>query len=147
MEESELMDLSLQDYVTCALQSPEVFGNTEKFKKWISPEFLLRYTVASAILTDYAADPSELSLLYFDQDDEQSGGNYLLGPPSYTGMMEHFARNLNIQHHRRVTVIDADQRDDLVHVTTESGHVYRAQCVVCTAPLVCSSETVVALLL
>lgn len=101
---------------------------------------LIAWNVTSRTGAEYAADPDELSLRWFGNEDELSGPDVLL-PGGYTQLSHHLARNLNIQQDTEVTHIS--YHDSEVRIVTSQATL-TADRVIVTVPLgVLKAETIV----
>ncbi len=101
---------------------------------------LLQWCVAGAIGSEYAADPDELSLRWFGNEDEFDGPDLIL-PGGYRQLVDHVARDLTIKLGAEVTRIAHD--DSGVRVET-SQEVIEADRVIVTVPLgVLKADTIV----
>jgi polyamine oxidase len=92
---------------------------------------LLAWNVRSSIVTEYAADPDDLSLKWFGSEG-QLGGPDLILPGGYNELAQHLARGLDIRRGTEVTRIAHDGEG--VHVDTSQGPV-AADRVIVTVPL------------
>jgi monoamine oxidase len=99
------------------------------------------------ISDDYAADLDELSLCYWDQDDEFNGCDGIIRKEGYAPLLAALSKGLNIVLNQPVASIQQVSAKDGHHegvcVTCSSGAQFRGQQVVCTLPLgVLKSRTV-----
>lgn len=92
---------------------------------------VVRARITAEVEHDYAADLQDLSLYYFNQDEELLGGDALL-PQGFDRVLEPLAKNLKIQLREVVQSIDYSKPE--VVIRTNKG-VYRAAAVICTLPL------------
>lgn len=92
---------------------------------------LLAWNVTSRTAGEYAADPDELSLRWFGNEEELGGPDVLL-PGGYTQLSQHLARGLDIKQDTEVTRISYD--DTHVRIETSQGTM-TADRVIVTVPL------------
>ncbi len=92
---------------------------------------LIAWAVRSIVVTDYAADPAQLSLAWFGYGGEFAGPN-LIFPGGYAQLVRHLARGLTVRLGTEVTRIAYDSAQ--VHVATSLGPVV-ADRVIVTVPL------------
>lgn len=88
--------------------------------------------VISEIEHDYAANASDMSLWYWDQDKE-FGGDDLIFPNGYSELTTHLAEGLDIRLKQSVTNID--YANNSVTITTTAGTNYSSSYAVVTVPL------------
>jgi polyamine oxidase len=92
---------------------------------------VVRWILDSSIVTEYAADPDELSLAGYHQEGGYEGDSVLF-PDGYARMPEYLARDLDVRLGRRVTLIEYG--GDGVTVTTDRG-AFDADRAIVTLPL------------
>jgi len=92
---------------------------------------LARWTIDSYVTSDYGADPADMSLRYFEQD-EAFAGDDLIFPGGYRPLIRALARGTSVRLREQVRAIAHDQ--DGVTVTTDRG-AYTADRAIVTAPL------------
>ncbi|CAN5636900.1 FAD-dependent oxidoreductase [soil metagenome] len=101
---------------------------------------LIAWNLNSRTAAEYAADPDELSLRWFGNEEELGGPDVLL-PGGYTQLSRHLAQGLNIEQSTEVTRIS--HNDNGVRIETSHGTV-TADRVIVTVPLgVLKAETIV----
>lgn len=93
---------------------------------------LLDFTIINEIEHDYAANTSDMSLWYWDQDEEFSGKQVIF-PQGYQQVIARLAEGLDIRYEQIVTSITYNEKQ--VTIQTKSGHQYEGQCVLITVPL------------
>ena len=100
---------------------------------------VLTWVVRSAVVSEYAADPRQLSLRWFGREGEFDGPNLIL-PAGYTQLAQHLAAGLTIRLGTEVTRI----ADDGVGVQVDTSHgPVTADRVIVTVPLgVLKAETI-----
>lgn len=91
----------------------------------------LAYEINAAIEHEYAAPVGEMSLYYWDADDEDVGGDVLF-PDGYDALPRGLAQGLDVRLSQPVTRIARDGTG--VHVTTAAGELTADQVIV-TVPL------------
>jgi polyamine oxidase len=92
---------------------------------------VLAWVVRTAVVTEYAADPEQLSLAWFWQEGEFDGPDLIL-PGGYIELAQHLARGLTVRTGTEVTRIVHD--GPLVSIDTSQGRV-AADRVIVTVPL------------
>jgi polyamine oxidase len=92
---------------------------------------VVRWNLDSNVVTEYAADPEQLSLASYNQEGGYAGDNVLF-PDGYARIPEHLARDLDVRLGRRVTLIEYGGHG--VTVTTDRGR-FDADRVIVTLPL------------
>jgi polyamine oxidase len=99
-------------------------------KAWLSDQ-LMRWAIQTAIAGEYGADPEDLSLMHWRDDEDFAGGDHLL-LHGYGELMIHLAKGLDIRLGHAVRVI-VNRRDGVI-VDTNRGAI-RADFAVVTLPL------------
>lgn len=92
---------------------------------------VVRWILDSTVVTEYAADPEELSLASYHQEGGYEGDSVLF-PDGYARIPEHLARDLDVRLGHRVTLIEYG--GDGVTVTTDRGDLDADRAIV-TLPL------------
>lgn len=92
---------------------------------------LARWTIDSYVTSDYGADPAELSLRYFNED-EVFDGDDLIFPGGYRPLIQKLASGTSVKLREHVRAITQDANG--VTVTTD-GRAYTADRVIVTVPL------------
>lgn len=108
---------------------------------------LVTLCAQNEISDDYAADLDDLSLCYWDQDDEFSGGDGIVKKKGYEPLLNCLSHGLNISLNQVVTHIELIERSNtgrIVRVSCNEGKsFFFAKKVICTVPLgVLKSNTI-----
>ena len=104
---------------------------------------LLNMCAKTEILDDYAVDMDNLSLCYWDQDDEFNGGDCVISKYGYQPILNMLSEGLNISLNQIVTCIKQNEREHVI-VSCQNGSQFIGKKVISTLPLgVLKSNTII----
>eukprot|EP01094_Clydonella_sp_ATCC50884_P018354 TRINITY_DN3383_c0_g1_i2.p1 TRINITY_DN3383_c0_g1~~TRINITY_DN3383_c0_g1_i2.p1 ORF type:complete len:424 (+),score=131.75 TRINITY_DN3383_c0_g1_i2:140-1411(+) len=131
--------MPLSAYFDFLAARPELLPGASDLSTWMNVPWLVRYVGAAVIGTEYAAPLDDMSLLHYDDDEENRGGDHLIEPPSYDAVLRHLAEGSrivlnNVVASVRVQQAREDETQAKVLVTGSAGE-FLCNAVVCTVPL------------